>query len=46
MKASIESIDTRLPTVNTHIYPRGGLDVLSRIEARAPSGSLLRSFCA
>jgi len=28
----IESIDTSLPTVNTHIYPRGGLDVLSRSE--------------
>ena len=25
-------IDTRLPTVNAHIYPNGGLDVLSRAE--------------
>ncbi|MGH8078819.1 MAG: nucleotide 5'-monophosphate nucleosidase PpnN, partial [Lysobacter sp.] len=25
-------IDTSLPTVNAHIYPRGGLDVLSRAE--------------
>ncbi len=32
MKASLESINTSLPTVNTHIYPRGGLDVLSRTE--------------
>jgi predicted Rossmann-fold nucleotide-binding protein len=32
MSASIEAIDTRLPTVTTHIYPRGGLDVLSRYE--------------
>lgn len=30
--ASSEAIDTSLPTVNTHIYPRGGLDVLSRSE--------------
>ena len=30
--AGIESIDTTLPTVSTHIYPRGGLDVLSRSE--------------
>jgi hypothetical protein len=29
---NIENIDTTLPTVNTHIYPRGGLDVLSRSE--------------
>ena len=32
MNANLESIDTSLPTVNTHIYPRGGLDVLSRTE--------------
>jgi len=32
MKTNLEAIDTRLPTVNTHIYPRGGLDVLSRSE--------------
>jgi predicted Rossmann-fold nucleotide-binding protein len=25
-------IDTSLPTVNAHLYPRGGLDVLSRAE--------------
>jgi pyrimidine/purine-5'-nucleotide nucleosidase len=30
--SNIENIDTSLPTVNTHIYPRGGLDVLSRSE--------------
>ncbi|MFC5577509.1 nucleotide 5'-monophosphate nucleosidase PpnN [Lysobacter niabensis] len=32
MNPSVEAIDTRLPTVTTHIYPRGGLDVLSRYE--------------
>ena len=32
MNANVEAIDTRLPTVTTHIYPRGGLDVLSRYE--------------
>ncbi|GAB3364758.1 nucleotide 5'-monophosphate nucleosidase PpnN [Lysobacter sp. P5_B9] len=32
MKTTLEAIDTSLPTVNTHIYPRGGLDVLSRSE--------------
>ena len=32
MSINLESIDTTLPTVNTHIYPRGGLDVLSRSE--------------
>jgi predicted Rossmann-fold nucleotide-binding protein len=32
MSANAESISTSLPTVNTHIYPRGGLDVLSRYE--------------
>lgn len=29
---SIENIHANLPTVSTHIYPRGGLDVLSRTE--------------
>jgi predicted Rossmann-fold nucleotide-binding protein len=32
MNSTLEAIDTTLPTVNTHIYPRGGLDVLSRTE--------------
>ena len=32
MNSILEAIDTTLPTVNTHIYPRGGLDVLSRTE--------------
>ncbi|KQY51150.1 nucleotide 5'-monophosphate nucleosidase PpnN [Lysobacter sp. Root494] len=32
MNSILEAIDTTLPTVNTHIYPRGGLDVLSRSE--------------
>jgi hypothetical protein len=32
MSSNLEAIDTSLPTVNTHIYPRGGLDVLSRSE--------------
>jgi pyrimidine/purine-5'-nucleotide nucleosidase len=30
--SSFEKIDTSLPRVSTHIYPRGGLDVLSRTE--------------
>jgi pyrimidine/purine-5'-nucleotide nucleosidase len=32
MNSTLEAIDTTLPTVTTHIYPRGGLDVLSRTE--------------
>lgn len=32
MNSTLEAIDTTLPTVSTHIYPRGGLDVLSRTE--------------
>src|SRR5687768_3086966 len=32
MNSALEAIDTSLPTVSTHIYPRGGLDVLSRSE--------------
>jgi predicted Rossmann-fold nucleotide-binding protein len=30
--AAAAGINARLPTVNAHIYPRGGLDVLSREE--------------
>jgi pyrimidine/purine-5'-nucleotide nucleosidase len=30
--SNLENIDTSLPRVSTHIYPRGGLDVLSRTE--------------
>jgi predicted Rossmann-fold nucleotide-binding protein len=32
MSATLEAIDTSLPTVNARIHPRGGLDVLSRDE--------------
>ena len=31
-----------LPTVNTHLYPKGGLDVLSREGSRAPARCLRR----